>query len=67
MGYGYNSRDWTLNLRWRDMPESMQGVQIRGPKIFADTAVRIVGRELRLTAEHYASSATRRPGNASRR
>ena len=55
VGYGYNSRDWTLNLRWRDMPESMQGVQIGGDEIFADTAVRIVG-ELRLTAQHYALS-----------
>jgi hypothetical protein len=52
--YGYSGRSATLNVRWRETPPSVQGVQIGGDDAGADGTVRIRG-SLRLVAQAFRS------------
>jgi hypothetical protein len=52
--YGYTGRAATLNVRWRETPPSMQGVQIGGDESWIDGSVRLY-KDLRLVAQAFRS------------
>jgi hypothetical protein len=55
LSYHLNTTSATLNVRWRDMPPSLQGVQIGGDETSLDGSVRAY-RDLRLVAQAFRSA-----------
>jgi hypothetical protein len=60
--YGFQHRRATLNGRWRQMPQSLQGVHLPGDESSVDASVKVIG-EWRLAGRAYRSR-TETLGNA---
>ncbi len=50
--YGFNHRRATFNARWRQMPHSLQGIQLPGDETSVDASLKVIG-EWRLAGRAY--------------